>query len=381
MKRELVIESGEAADRIALLEDGDLVEAYLELRRHPSQVEGIYRGRVAGKTAAGDGFVEFGDGPTGFLNGRDLPTGSPALQEGAADRAGGARQLSGQAGPLTARPKIAGRLAVFQPDGETVRAPRSLRDHPEIETLIDTVDGSLLGEEGVVLRTRAADAGADAVVDEVRRLRGVWSSIRDMEDDIVLSPPVSLVEGFMRDIPAGDWSRIVATGGAVPFVQSCIGRWAPEAADRLVAHHRTVGPFAGMGLEDAWQEAFEPLVRLPSGGELVIEPTQALVAIDVDAGNAGQGPLHVNLEAAAAAAREIRLRNLSGQAVIDFISLSRGEDRNQVLRRLRERCAADRSVFVHGYSKLGLVELTRRRRRRSLPEARALLEAEEGARY
>ena len=379
MKRELVIETGEAADRIALLEDGDLAEAYLELRRHPSQVEGIYRGRVAGKTAGGDGFVEFGDGSTGFLNGRDLPVGSPALQEGQRLIVQVERDsFPGKLARLTARPRIAGILAVFQPDGETVRAPRSLRDHPGIETLIDTVDGSLLGEEGVVLRTRAADAGADAVVDEVRRLRGAWSSIRDMEDETVLSPPVSPVESFIRDIPAGDWSQIVATGASVPFVQSCIGRWAPEAADQVAAHHRTVGPFDGMGLEDAWQAAFEPLVQLPSGGELVIEPTQALVAIDVNAGSSGQGPLQVNLEAAAAAAREIRLRNLSGQAVIDFISLSRGEDRNQVLRRLRERCAADRSVFVHGYSKLGLVELTRRRRRRSLLEARALLEAEEG---
>ena len=379
MKRELVIETGEAADRIALLEDGDLTEAYLELKRHPSQVEGIYRGRVAGKTAGGDGFVEFGDGSTGFLNGRDLPVGSPPIREGQRLIVQVERDsFPGKLARLTARPRIAGILAVFQPDGETVRAPRSLRDHPGIETLIDTVDGSLLGEEGVVLRTRAADAGADAVVDEVRRLRDAWSSIRDMEDDTVLSPPVSPVESFIRDFPAGDWSQIVAAGGSVPFVQSCIGRWAPEAADRVAAHHRTVGPFDGMGLEDAWQAAFEPLVRLPSGGELVIEPTQALVAIDVNAGSSGQGPLQVNLEAAAAAAREIRLRNLSGQAVIDFISLSRGEDRNQVLRRLRERCAADRSVFVHGYSKLGLVELTRRRRRRSLPEARALLEAEEG---
>ncbi len=379
MKRELVIESGEAADRIALLEDGDLAEACLEVKRHPSRVEGIYRGRVAGKTAGGDGFVEFGDGPAGFLNGRDLPTGSPPLREGQRLIVQVERDsFPGKLARLTARPRIAGRLAVFQPDGETVRAPRSLREHPDVEALIDTVDGSLLGEEGVVLRTRAADAGADAVVDEVRRLRGAWSSIRDIEGDTVLSPPVSPVEGLVRDIPAGDWSQIVVTGGSVPFVQSCVDRWAPEAADRVVAHHQTAGPFAGMGLEDAWQEAFEPLVRLPSGGELVIEPTQALVAIDVNAGNAGQGPLHVNLEAAAAAAREIRLRNLSGQAVVDFISLSRGEDRNQVLRRLRERCAADRSVYVHGYSKLGLVELTRRRRRRSLPEAQALLEAEEG---
>ncbi len=379
MKRELVIESGDAADRIALLEDGELTEAYLELKRHPSRVEGIYRGRVAGKTAGGDGFIEFGDGSAGFLNGRDLPMGSPALQEGQRLIVQVERDsFPGKLARLTARPRIAGCLAVFQPDGETVRAPQSLRDHPEVETLIDTVDGSLLGEEGVVLRTRAADAGADAVVEEVRRLRGVWSSIRDMEDDTVLSPPVTLVESFIRDVPAGDWSQIVVTGGAVPFVRSCIDRWAPEAADRLAAHHRTAGPFAGMGLEDAWQAAFEPLVRLPSGGELIIEPTQALVAIDVNAGNAGQGPLHVNLEAAAAAAREIRLRNLSGQAVIDFISLPRGEDRNRVLRRLRERCAADRSVFVHGYSKLGLVELTRRRRRRSLPEARALLDAEDG---
>ena len=379
MKRELVIESGGPADRIALLEDGDLTEAYLELRRHPSQVEGIYRGRVAGKTAGGDGFIEFGDGSTGFLNGRDLPMGSPTLQEGQwlivqVER----DSFPGKLARLTAKPQIAGCLAVFLPDGETVRAPRSLRDHPEVESLIDTVDGSLLGEEGVVLRTRARDAGADAVVEEVRRLRDVWSSIRDIKDDTVLSPPVSPVESYIRDIPAQDWSQIVVTGGSVPFVQSRIDRWAPEAADRLVAHHQTVGPFGSMGLEDAWQEAFETLVRLPSGGELIIEPTQALVAIDVNARNAGQGPLHVNLEAAAAAAREIRLRNLSGQAVIDFISLSRGEDRNQVLRRLRERCAADRSTFVHGYSKLGLVELTRRRRRRSLLEARALLGAEEG---
>ena len=205
MKRELVIESGDAADRIALLEDGDLTEAYLELRRHPSQVEGIYRGRVAGKTAGGDGFVEFGGGSTGFLNGRDLPMGSPALQEGQRLIVQVERDsFPGKLARLTARPRIAGCLAVFQPDGETVRAPRSLRDHPDVETLIDAVDGNLLGEEGVVLRTRAADAGADAVVDEVRRLRDAWSSIRDMDGDTVLSPPVSLVESFIRDIPAGD---------------------------------------------------------------------------------------------------------------------------------------------------------------------------------
>ncbi len=332
--------------RLALTGPDGIVELAVIRRGHA--VGGVWLGRVVGVAAAGFAFVDIAQPRPGVLRGGRRREGEAVLVQARADPRGdkGAR--------LTETLTLPGRWLVLSPGRPGLALSRRLAG-PARERLAGALAPLLRDGEGVVVRAAAADADGAAIAEELRHLRGLWSRIADARDDA--APPAPL----MAPDPIG---RMAAEAPA-------LRRVLVDDAAALAALKERFGPLAARDesflpdLDDALAEALSPTVPLPSGGRLRIHETPAATLVDVDAG-AGSAAA-ANAEAVPALARQMRLRNLSGHILLDAVP-GRGGG-GATARALARQLAADPVPSqVAGVTKLGLVELTRERRRASLAE-------------
>jgi ribonuclease G len=285
---------------------------------------------------------------------------------------------AGKGAKLTARPALAGRWLLFLPEQKTAQVSRKIpaAHHAHWMGLARSLG---LESGGWIIREEAArtNASAEDLAGEAARLREKWNGLRAASAGV--RPPVVLVRA-----PDPLTAAVSATVGpeltrvliddreTATALKSAI----PEIASKIQVLTGGAPVFAAAGIDDQIEEVLAPTVMLQSGGVVHITETAALVAIDVDSGTAGgatpeEMAFRVNIEAALAIARQIRLRDLAGHLVIDFLPLRQGANRDRVLARFRESLAFDpRPVFVAGYTRLGHVELTRERQRPSLPRRR-----------
>ncbi|MCP5367132.1 MAG: ribonuclease E/G [Hyphomicrobiales bacterium] len=378
----LLIEDQPGETRVARLDGGRLVDLLLIHDGERSLVGNVYLGRVRtvdrGLEAA---FVDLGPDGTGFLGLADArPPGRTGgrITDFAAEGDALVVQVTadpvdGKGPKLTARVTLQGRLLVLLPGQDEVRVSGRLDDVAERDRLA-ALAASLAGSgDGFIVRTAARGAGAEALAAEARRLAAAWRGL-----DGGAAAPACLhrePEAALRllrdlDVPG---ARIVVDGAAMlgRVRDFCAGS-APDLTD--ISAHRGRDPlFEAEGVEEQAEAALSPRVALPGGGALTVQETAAVTAIDVDSGAAsGQGgraaqALATNLEAVAEAARQMRLRGLAGLVVIDPLRLKSADGRRRVLAALRAAVAADPDrVEVAGYTRLGLIELTRRRAARSL---------------
>jgi Rne/Rng family ribonuclease len=396
----ILISTSPGETRVALMSEGRLVEVLVERVGAASLVGNVYLGRVETVNKGLDAaFVNIGTGRDGFLALPEArPLGGPAvsghgdsigdyLNEGDAVLVQVQRDpVEDKGAKLTAHINLAGVDLVFRPLQPGVSISRRIDDAGDRDRLAALVEGLVppgAGEEGVaaeggfIVRTAARDAAEDALKADAERLIGRWRDIHfaraNAKAPALLSGGPSPGCRALRDFGGSGINKILADEAqALAEARAFCETEAPALASLIEQHSGPVQLFEAFGVEEQIDAALSPVVALAGGGSLIISQTPALCAIDVNTGGADGGSRQrtagaVNLDAATEAARQIRLRNISGLIVVDFVSVRGDAGKRETLEALRNACAADPlGPQVVGYTRMGLVEMTRPRHGLSL---------------
>ena len=392
MTSEVLINAGYLETRIALVEDGRLVDLIIEQNRRQGYVGNIFVGRAERVVASvGAAFVELGLERAGFLPasearhfdgppvGDEAPGISALVDEGQAVIVQVQKDAIGDKDAfLTSDLTLPGRYLVFGPRRSGVAVSARIGDEAERRRLIEAT-AEIEGGGGFIVRTAAEGAAAEDLAADATELRDRWDDIQARAQAFDARPPLLLhgdldpVSKALRDRLGPEIETVLiddsqAYAEAKRYAQAVM----PDLAERL---QRFAGGdvFAHHDVAEQILAALEPHVELPSGGHICIETTEALTAVDVNSGRhtsrrqQAETALECNLEAARAVALQIRLRGIGGIIVIDFIHLDEREHRNQVVATLEEAFATDPSpVRIGRMMEFGLVALTRRRSRETL---------------
>ena len=369
--------------QVVVLEGPVLVEHYVARQDRTSVVGNIYLGRVRnvlpGMEAA---FVDFGASKNGVLYAADVkakstrtnghPRIEDVLAEGDEVLVQVVKDAMGAKGArLTGLPSLAGRYLVLVPDSDSQGISRRLPD-VERDRLREVLNQVKPDGYGVIVRTAAMYASAEEIAADIDRLVKVWEQI--LHDTVnggaprrVYEEPDLLIR-VIREHFTGDFRRLlIDSPEAYEQVLSYLRATAPDLVSKVSLYQEELGLFERYHVEDQLRKALDRKVYLPSGGHLVIDRTEALTVIDVNTGRfVGSSSLEDtvlqnNLEAAEEIGRQLRLRDIGGIIVIDFIDMEIEVNQQKVLRRLRETLAKDKTrTQVFEVSHLGLVEMTRK---------------------
>jgi ribonuclease G len=386
--------------RVAVVENGSVQELHIERSLERGLVGNIYAGRVArvlpGMQSA---FIDIGLERAAFLHVADVQVngvtprsehGGNAVPQTPIERLVFEGQtltvqvvkdpIGTKGARLSTQISIAGRLLVFLPQDDHIGisqkiGSQDLREQlrARMTALTQPAEGAVPEGGGYILRTNAADASDAELADDIRYLRKTWAAVRERgfrsPPGTLLHQDLSLAERVLRDL-AHEGTQSVRIDSKQQFeVLSKFGRdFTPTSVARL-QHYAGERPiFDLFNIDEEIARALERRVDLKSGGYLIVDQTEALTTIDVNTGGfVGARNFKTNLEAAGAIARQLRLRNLGGIVIVDFIDMSREDHQSSVLAEFRKQLARDRTkITVSGFTQLGLVEMTRKRTRESL---------------
>ena len=394
VQRVMVVRQRGDRTQIAVLEDGTLVEHYVDKASHQSYVGNVYLGKVQNVLPSMEAaFVDIGKGRNAVLYAGEVNFDASGL-EGESKRIESALK-SGQSilvqvtkdpighkgARLTSQISLPGRYLVYVPGASMTGISRKLPDteRTRLKQILKQVmpDGA-----GVIVRTAAEGASEEELARDVSRLAAQWEAIERKSKtasapELLYSEP-DLTIRVVRDIFNEDFGKLViASDGEWDIVDEYVRYVAPHLADRMERWQDDKDVFASYRIDEQLAKALERKVWLPSGGSLVIDPTEAMTVIDVNTGKfTGQGGnleqtvTRNNLEAAEEIVRQLRLRDVGGIIVIDFIDMVLESNRELVLRRLLECLARDRTKHqVAEVTSLGLVQMTRKRVGSGLLEA------------
>ena len=374
----LAVNAAPGEIRIALLDGERTVELHHHRAGNVSTVGNLYLGRVNGFLSGANGaFIDLGLARPGFLNAGDarpITHGAIApigryVDEGAAVLVQVSRDgLQGKGPRLTKRPNLVGRYLVFSPGQGGIRVSRRITNKAERERLMRLVGEAHEADDRFTLRGAAQGADADAILRDMATLHDAWGEALKLRKGA--SPPACLwtaPDPFERALMDHPGVRRVVIDDAAMLARARRLMAGSDAAPEL---YRSTEPiFESFAVEAALEEALAARVALPSGAAVIFEETNALCAIDVDGGGATGSSLRINLEAAPVIARQLRLRAIGGVIVIDFLRMARRGHRRAVIEAMGAALADDRdAVAPEGFSKLGLVEMRRRRTGPSLAE-------------
>jgi ribonuclease G len=383
MIEEIFVSVSPGETRVACVEQGRAVELHRFLHGRATAVGNIYLGRITRVVPGlGAAFVEIGGVKAGFLPLPADEAARSAMHEGARVIVQVTREPERDKGAqLSAAVRIAGRLLVFAPGGDGVHVARRIGADAEADRLSAAIAAFAGGGEGWIARTNATGAESDELAREADVLRALWREItaaagRSMPPAILheeLPPTVRI----LRDKATAALKRLVIDdAGAFAAAEAFLRQYLPAAVPALSRHAGRVPLFEQEDIEAEFESVQHRRVSLPSGGTLVIEHTEALWAIDVNTARNVAGRtaaatlLATNVEAAHEVARQIRLRDLAGLLVVDFVHMEEAEHQDQVLNALKTALADDPSpVRLSGFSELGLVEISRRRTKPSIADA------------
>ena len=381
--------------QVGVLEDDLLVEHFVTTEAHPSQIGNIYLGRVQNVLLSMEAaFVDIGQGRNGVLYAGDvdwralgiggrgrkienaLKSGDQILVQVAKDPIGhkGAR--------LTTQISLAGRFLVYVPGGRSAGISRKL-PAPERKRLKGILERVIPGDGGAIIRTAAENVPEEDIATDVNRLHSLWEEISARaahEKATKGAKPVTMYEEpdllikVVRDLFNEDFSTLVVDGKrSYNTVSAYVDSMAHDLADRVVRYdaseHDGEDAFSTYRIDEQLHKALSRKVWLPSGGTLIIERTEAMTVIDVNTGkftgsggNLEETVTRNNLEAAEEIVRQMRLRDMGGMIVVDFIDMVLPENQDLVLRRLKEALGRDRTRHqVSEVTSLGLVQMTRKR--------------------
>ena len=389
---------------VAILEDKQLVEIMFDRPDQGRLVGDIFLGRVEavlpGIQAA---FVDIGTEKAGFLHVSDLEHDDEDDENDGGGRGRGRRSRKyppiqdlvkkgqeivvqatkepmGTKGPrLTAQISLPGRFLVYMPGASRVGVSRKI-DQRDERARLKKLGKSILPENsgGIIVRTVGEELTKATFEREFKRLRANWEKIRKRAESS--KPPTTvhreakLISGVIRDLFSDKFGSVIVDSKDIyNEILQYVKNVDPELKDRVQFHDEAVPLFDKYGIGEEVQRAFHRRVNLPSGGHIVIEPTEALVSIDVNTGRytGKKDPEHtilkVNLDAAREIAKQLRLRDVGGIIVCDFIDMESQQNRDKLLHELRSHLGRDRArTKAFDVSGLGLVEMTRQRVRPSL---------------
>jgi ribonuclease G len=396
MSEEILVNVTPRETRVVLLDNGVPQELYIERLQRRGLVGNIYKGKVSrvlpGMQAA---FIEAGLERTAFLHAADIlksayedhngeqatpPDIRTLLHEGQELLVQVLKDPLGTKGArLTTHISIPSRYLVFLPDGHSIGLSNRIEDLGERNRLRDLVQTFAGGNRGgYIVRTAAEGAPAEALRADMLFLDKLWQSVAARA---AATPAGQLVHAdlplsvrILRDMFGGEVEQVrVDSAETYARMREFASMFVPEMAPRI-EHYSGARPIFDLyGIEEEIKKALERKVALKSGGYLIIDQTEAMTTVDVNTGayvghrNLEDTILKTNLEAAQAIARQLRLRNLGGIIIIDFIDMHDAGHRQQVLQALQQALAKDRAKNqVSDVSALGLVEMTRKRTRESL---------------
>jgi ribonuclease G len=408
--KRLVINADPLETRFALLEDGRLAELMIERQENPSIVGNIYRGRVDGVVPGMQAaFIDIGMEKNGFLYVSDIAgaegTGDVELDNGvprAKTRARRARQQPietmlkrnqyvmvqvvkdrlGTKGPrLTNFITVPGRFAVLMPTVGTLGVSRKIDSERERQRIKRILQNARPKGTGIICRTAAEGRTKEEFTSDIRYLGRIWdrtkSKFQTMKGPGLIREDLSPILRLVRDLFTPEFERLtIDSEKEYEGIMSFLDNLAPELKDR-VRHYKHRRPiFDRMGIEDEIDKALHRTVYLKSGGHICIDQTEALIAIDVNTGKfTGKKQLEdtvfkTNMEAAGEIARQVRLRDLGGIIVVDFIDMERHANRRKVLKTLEDSLKNDRAkTSVLEINELGMIEMTRKRVKHNLVKA------------
>ena len=397
VKREMLVRQKGDRTQICVIEDGVMVEHYVNRNSATSYVGNVYLGKVQNVLPSMEAaFVDIGKGRNAVLYAGEvnwdaagmedsstrkiemaLKTGQPVLVQVTKDPIGqkGAR--------LTSQISLPGRYVVYVPGGGMSGISRRLPE-PERIRIKNILKGLVPEEAGVIVRTAAEGVSEEELTGDIARLKAQWEEIYQKSQNPNFHPPVALYTEpdlavrVIRDIFSEDFGVLKIQGDQVfNDISEYLGFIAPELSKKIEKYTGTGDLFNDYRVDEQLAKAFDRKVYLPSGGSLVIDRTEAMVVIDVNTGkfigkggNLEETVTKNNLEAAEEIARQLRLRDLGGIVVIDFIDMILESNREAVMRRLIECLGRDRTKHqVAEVTSLGLVQLTRKRIGQGLIEA------------
>ena len=399
MQQDILINWSPQEARVAVMENGSIQELHVERALERGLVGNVYLGKVArvlpGMQSA---FIDIGLERAAFLHVADVwhpPAEGESLSasrasqplipiekqvfEGQALMVQVIKEPIGTKGArLSTQISIAGRLLVFLPQDDHIgisqKIPGSQRD--ELRTRMQQLSGKEGG--GFILRTNGEDASDSELADDIAYLRKAWARIKDasvrLPPQSLLHQDLSLLQRVLRDMVSESTQTIrVDSREQFEALKAFGAEFMPMAAGKL-QHYKGERPiFDLFSIDEEIAKALGRRVELKSGGYLIVDQTEALTTVDVNTGgfvgarNFDDTIFKTNLEAAQAIARQLRLRNLGGIIIVDFIDMVREDHREAVLGEFRKQLARDRvKTMAGGFSQLGLVEMTRKRTRESL---------------
>lgn len=387
--------------RVAVVENGAIQELHVERSLERGLVGNIYAGRVVrvlpGMQSA---FIDIGLERAAFLHVADVHVngGTPRADQGSAAQIPIERlvfegqtltvqvikdPIGTKGARLSTQISIAGRLLVFLPQDDHIGISQKIGS-PELREQLRGRMTVLVGKPedggggGFILRTNAEEATDEELADDIGYLRKTWTSIRERSfkspAGTLLHQDLSLMERVLRDL-AHDHTQSIRIDSKMQFdtLKAFGENFTPTSVSKLELYKGERPIFDLYNIDEEIARALARRVDLKSGGYLIIDQTEALTTIDVNTGgyvgarNFDDTIFKTNLEAAGAIARQLRLRNLGGIIIVDFIDMAREEHQMAVLAEFRKQLARDRTkISVSGFTQLGLVEMTRKRTRESL---------------
>ena len=395
VERTMVIRDQDGLDQIAILEDGLLVEHYVARRTQSSMVGNIYLGRVQNVLPSMEAaFVDVGRGRNAVLYAGEVNwdavgmEGKPrriesALKSGDSVLVQVTKDPIGHKGArLTSQITLAGRYLVLIPGGSMMGISRKLPDK-ERARLKKILKAVVPSGSGVIVRTAAEGASEEQIRDDVARLTRQWDDIEKKRTSTKSAPTLlrgepELAVRVVRDIFNEDFTKLVIEGrDTYATVKEYVDELSPELSDRVEQWVGTEDVFHAHRIDEQLAKGMDRKVWLPSGGTLIIDRTEAMTVIDVNTGKfiGAGGTLEEtvtrnNLEAAEEIVRQLRLRDIGGIVIIDFVDMVLESNRDLVLRRLVECLGRDRTRHqVTEITSLGLVQMTRKRVGEGLVEA------------
>ena len=399
--RLMVVREKEQHTQISVVEDNVLVEHYVSDIQEVQTVGNIYLGRVQNVLPSMEAaFVDIGQARNGVLYAGEVnwdaarlegqprrielafKSGDPVLVQVTKDPIGhkGAR--------LTSQVTLAGRFLVLVPSGGMTGVSRKLseRERSRLKNIVSKIAPK---DMGVIIRTAAEGASEDAIVKDLESLVRQWERINAKREEFWHGKRPKLLQGepdvairVVRDIFNDDFSKLIVEGDKVyDRIEEYLDTMAPDLKDKLEkwdpAEHEGKDVFDKWSIDSQLRKGMERQVYLPSGGSIVIDRTEAMTTIDVNTGRfIGKGKsleetvTRCNLEASEEIARQLRLRDIGGMVMIDYVDMVMPANRDLVLRRLVECLARDRTKHqVAEVTSLGLVQMTRKRIGQGLVEA------------
>jgi len=388
MKKEIIVNRSPEETRVAILENGRIVDLFNERRESEKIVGNIYKGQVKNiLPGLSSAFIEVGLERSAYLSGDDVISDSKEKRIEKMIKQGSEilvqvdkEPISTKGARVTMDISLPGRLLVYMPFNDHVGISKNIESRQERDRLKAIITDNKPDKGGLIVRTEAEEATDKEIQREIRYLTRLWDSInaraQSMKTPALVHKDLGVVFQTIRDYFNEDVEILMIDSKkeydeVVDFVKIV----SPELIDKIKPYTGKTPIFKAFNIEDEIKKLRSNRVNMKSGGYLIIQEAESLCAIDVNTGrytgNKSQSQEETvtltNLEAAQEVARQIRLRNIGGIIVIDFIDMKKAKNRQKVLETLTRSVKGDKAkTKIWPITRLGLVEMTRERKRESL---------------